>query len=54
MNKGYSDEDMKSLLKEVSLEKIGQPEDIAKCVKWLVEDNYTTGQTITIDGGWTI
>lgn len=50
MNKGYREEDIKALTEEVPLRKIGQPEDIAKCVKWLVEDNYTTGQVITIDG----
>ena len=52
MNKGYSEEDLKELENEVPLERIGKTEDIAKCVKWLVEDNYTTGQVITIDGGW--
>ena len=50
MNKGYSEEDIKALKDEVPLGRIGEPEDIAKCVKWLVEDNYTTGQVITIDG----
>ena len=52
MNKGYSEEDLKELENEVPLERIGKTEDISKCVKWLVEDNYTTGQVITIDGGW--
>jgi len=28
--------------------------DIAKCVKWLIEDNYTTGQVISPNGGWVI
>ena len=27
---------------------------IAKCAKWLIEDNYTTGQIISINGGWNI
>ena len=31
-----------------------EPSDIAKCVKWLIEDTYTTGQVISINGGWII
>lgn len=54
MNKGYSKEDIKALKNEIPLERMGNPEDIAKCVRWLIEDNYTTGQVINIDGGWFI
>ena len=32
----------------------GETIDIAKCVNWLIEDNYTTGQIISINGGWSI
>ena len=39
---------------EIPLGKIGKVEDISKCVKWLLEDNYTTGQIISINGGWNI
>ena len=39
---------------EIPLGRFGTPEDIAKCVMWLVEDNYTTGQVISPNGGWTI
>ena len=28
--------------------------DIARCVEWLIEDEYTTGQVISINGGWLI
>ena len=31
-----------------------EKEDIAKCVKWLLEDEYVTGQVININGGWLI
>ena len=34
--------------------KIGEPKDIAKCIKWLIEDEFTTGQIISINGGWII
>ena len=28
--------------------------DISKGVEWLIEDQYTTGQIISINGGWII
>ena len=33
---------------------LGEVEDVAKCVLWLVQDNYTTGQIISVNGGWVI
>jgi NAD(P)-dependent dehydrogenase (short-subunit alcohol dehydrogenase family) len=29
----------------------GMPEDIAECAEWLIGAGFTTGQSITIDGG---
>lgn len=46
MNINISREEKEEIIDEIPLEKIGKPEDIAKCVKWLVEDSYTTGQVI--------
>ena len=54
MNKEYSKDDINNIKQDIPLQKIGQPEDIAKCVKWLVEDEFTTGQVIAIDGGWVL
>ena len=54
MNKGYSEQEIKEIKEEIPLGRIGEPEDVAKCVKWLVEDDYTTGQVISINGGWLI
>ena len=54
MNKYLSKEDLEEIINQTPLQKIGQPEDIAKCVNWLVNDDYTTGQVIVIDGGWSI
>ena len=54
MNKCYSKEDIQNIKNEIPLEKIGEVEDIAKCVSWLVDDTYTTGQIISINGGWVI
>lgn len=54
MNANLTKEELNELEQEIPLERIGKVEDIAKCVKWLIEDNYTTGQIISINGGWTI
>ena len=45
---------MLGIKQEIPLEKIGKPESISKCVNWLIEDEYTTGQIISINGGWAI
>jgi 3-oxoacyl-[acyl-carrier protein] reductase len=47
-------EDYKSQIrKQIPLDRLGRPEEVAKVVKFLVSDeaNYITGQTIVIDGG---
>lgn len=54
MNKGLSKEEIEEIKSQIPLGKIGKPEDIAKCVSWLIEDNYTTGQIISPNGGWVI
>ena len=52
MNKGFSKDDIEAIKEEIPLGRLGEGIDIAKCVKWLIEDEYTTGQIIKIDGGW--
>ena len=54
MNKEYTEEDINKIKEETPLEKIGEPIDITKCIKWLIEDNFTTGQVISLNGGWLI
>lgn len=54
MNNDIEKEDIEMIEKDTPLGRIGKPEDIAKCVKWLVEDTFTTGQIISINGGWVI
>ena len=54
MNKNLTPKEIEEINKEIPLGKIGNVADIAKCVKWLVEDEYTTGQIISINGGWVI
>lgn len=54
MNKHLSKEDLENITQEIPLERIGNPQSITKCVQWLIEDDYTTGQIISINGGWVI
>lgn len=54
MNKAYTDEEIKDIIEDIPLNKIGRKVDIARCVEWLIEDEYTTGQVISINGGWLI
>lgn len=54
MNKHFSSEIVNEIKNEIPLNKIGTSHSIANCIKWLVDDDYTTGQVIAIDGGWTI
>ena len=43
-----------AIKEEIPLERIGKKGDISKCIEWLIEDEYTTGQIISINGGWVI
>jgi len=54
MNKNLAQEDIENIKNEIPLEKIGKTIDISRCVEWLIDDQYTTGQVISINGGWVI
>ena len=54
MNKDLSKESVEMIKGETPLGRIGKPIDIARCVKWLIEDEFTTGQVISPNGGWVI
>ncbi len=49
-------EQRKNLLKGIPMGRAGKPEDIAKPVLFLAssDSDYMTGQTIVVDGGWTV
>jgi 3-oxoacyl-[acyl-carrier protein] reductase len=53
MTKVLSDEVKQRILTQVPLGRIGQPEDIAHAVKFLVSDDaaYITGQILAVNGG---
>lgn len=44
----------KEIENETPLGKIGKTIDIYRCVKWLIEDEFTTGQIISVNGGYVI
>ena len=54
MNKNLTQNELQQLKEEIPLGRIGKASDIAKSVKWLIEDEYTTGQVISSNGGWII
>lgn len=54
MNNKFSEEEINDIKEEIPLERIGNPAEVTKCIEWLLEDNYTTGQVISINGGWNI
>lgn len=54
MTSDYTPEEIKEIENQIPLGKIGEPIDITKTVEWLIEDNYTTGQIISPNGGWVI
>lgn len=52
---GMSDAVKQTILRQVPLQRAGDPDDIAGCVLYLVRDaRYVTGQVIAVDGGRSI
>ena len=54
MNKNLTQDDIKNIEEEIPLGEIGKTIDIARCVDWHIQDEYTTGQIISVNGGWVI
>lgn len=51
MNAYLTENDWNELKEETPLRKIGKGIDIARCVEWLIKDEFTTGQIISVNGG---
>lgn len=54
MNSNLDNRIKEEIKNETPLNKIGRPIDIYRCVKWLIEDEFTTGQVISPNGGYVI
>ena len=54
MNEHLKKEEIEKIKEEIPLERCGKPEDISRCIEWLIEDKYVTGQVISVNGGWLI
>ncbi len=54
MNKNLTERDWKEIIEETPLRRKGYPIDISRCAKWLIEDEFTTGQVISPNGGLVI
>ncbi len=46
------DEDWQRLINRVPMRRAGAPEEIAHTVAFLIENDYITGQTLVVDGGY--
>ncbi len=55
-SRGSNEERQKQTIAMIPLARMGQPKDIANVVSFLASEksNYITGQTIIVDGGWTL
>jgi pteridine reductase len=52
---GMSEAARQSILRQVPLQRAGDPDDIARCVLYLLRDApYVTGQIVAVDGGRSI
>lgn len=52
----YSDEEKQALAEETPLGRLGTPQDIAAAAAFLMspEASFITGQTLTVDGGFSL
>ncbi|OHB49837.1 MAG: hypothetical protein A2Y10_09430 [Planctomycetes bacterium GWF2_41_51] len=52
--KGFAEELKKKILSRIPANRAGLADEVAAAVKFLIENDYITGRTLTIDGGWTL
>ena len=54
MNRCFSEEERQALMDEIPAGRFGTAEEVGDLVRMLISQNeYLTGQIITLDGGWT-
>lgn len=54
MNKDITRKEIDRIKEEIPLGRIARPEEIVNSVKWLIEDEYVSGQVISVNAGWNI
>lgn len=54
MTQALSKKIQAQLIAEIPLHRLGQPNEIAHAARFLVENDYVTGQTMVVDGGMTM
>lgn len=54
MTQTLSEKIQAQLIAEIPLHRLGQPNEIAHAARFLVENDYVTGQTMVVDGGMTM
>lgn len=56
MNSALTETDKAEIINETPLSRVGTPKDVADAIYFLCSENssFITGQTLTIDGGWTL
>ena len=54
MNARFTKEEMADLINEIPVGRLGLGEDVAKAVLYLVENDYVTGENLSVNGGFSI
>jgi pteridine reductase len=48
---GRSDEDVRALLEQTPLQRLGEPADVSRAIRYLLEAPFVTGEELIVDGG---
>lgn len=54
MNNDLSEEEIAEVANEIPLNRWGEPSDVADVVEMLIKCKYINGETIVVDGGWSL
>ena len=54
MNNDLSEEEKAEVASEIPLDRWGEPNDVADVVEMVIKCKYINGETIVVDGGWSL
>ncbi len=54
MNAHLTDDELRELIDATPLMKLGKPEDVSHAARFFEENAFTTGQVLTVDGGFSV